>query len=55
MIFGTRNVESILNQPIPQPDSAKNEICVEGFWIAKGPLEANLSEKVGKMRGKEFF
>ncbi len=46
MVVGTKTIQSILNQGIPETEPLDSTVCFEGYWVSKGTLEISTSEKV---------
>lgn len=40
-VLGNKNLKSVLNQPIPEPKSNKNQVFIpfEGYWVGQGQLK----------------
>ncbi len=45
-MINLKDMKSVLNQRIPQPGPEGTHICITEYWVKKGSIEPNVSEKV---------
>lgn len=52
MVLGVKNIQSILNQGIPEPEPLGSNVGFEGYWVSAGSAPINVSEKVSTVEGE---